>query len=136
VEFMDWSIIFILLLLCTWTPVYGFLTVILSHIHISLMFCHYISCIYSYRLWNILTVILFHIHISLTLSLHILYVQLQTVKYINCNIVPYLYFPQVLSLRTLFIQLRTQSPISRFMKCAKYAWLRLLFYKELMFILF
>ena len=34
----------------------------------SLMFCHYISCMYSYRLWNILTVlltvILSHIPIS------------------------------------------------------------------------
>jgi len=33
-----------------------------------LMFCYYISCIYSYRLWNVLTVlltvILSHIHIS------------------------------------------------------------------------
>jgi len=45
------------------------LTVILYYIHISLMFCHYINCIYSYRLWNVLTVfltvILSHIHISL-----------------------------------------------------------------------
>jgi hypothetical protein len=43
-------------------------TVILSYIHISLLFCHYISCIYSYILWNVLTVlltiILSHIHIS------------------------------------------------------------------------
>jgi hypothetical protein len=41
----------------------------LSHIYISLMFCHYIFCIYSYRLWNIFTLLLnvtlSHIHISL-----------------------------------------------------------------------
>jgi hypothetical protein len=41
---------------------------ILSLVHISLMFCHYISCIYIYRLWNILTVlpavILSLVHIS------------------------------------------------------------------------
>jgi len=51
-----------------WNVLTVLLTVILSHIHIPLMFCHYISCIYSYRLWNVLTtlltVILSHIHIS------------------------------------------------------------------------
>jgi hypothetical protein len=29
-------------------------TVMLSHIHISLMIYYYISCIYSYRLWNVI----------------------------------------------------------------------------------
>ena len=74
------------------------LTAIISHIHISLMFCHYISCIYSHRLWNILTILLtakhfpysYFPHVS---SLQILYIQLQTLKYIyciiNCNIAPY-----------------------------------------------
>jgi uncharacterized membrane protein len=41
----------------------------------SLMFCHYISCIYSYRLWKVLTVlltvILSHIHISLMFCYYI-----------------------------------------------------------------
>ena len=41
--------------------------VILSHIHLfPPMFCHYISCVYSYKLWNVLTVltvILSHFHI-------------------------------------------------------------------------
>jgi len=58
-----------------WNVFTVLLTVILSHIHISLMFCHYISCIYSYRLWNVLTVlltvILSHIHISLMFCHHI-----------------------------------------------------------------
>ena len=41
------------ILVCTWIPECSFIIFILSHIYISLMFCYYISCIYSYRLWNV-----------------------------------------------------------------------------------
>jgi hypothetical protein len=77
-----YSYFIIFLLLCYYLYEFAYrlwniltvLTVILSHIHFPLMFCHYISCIYSYRL-----------------------------KYINCNIVQYSYFPNVLSLHILCI---------------------------------
>jgi len=39
-----------------WNILTVLLNVIFFHIHISLMFCHYLPWIYSYRLWNVLTV--------------------------------------------------------------------------------
>ena len=70
-----------------------------------------LSCIYTYKIWNILNILLTailphiykythtHTHIPLVLLLHILYVHLQTLKYINCifkcNIILYLYFPML-----------------------------------------
>ena len=46
-----------------------------AHISIFPMFCHYKSCIYSYRLWNVLNVLLIvllsHIHISLMFCCYI-----------------------------------------------------------------
>jgi len=65
------------------------------HIHISLMFCHYMSCIYSYRLWNVLTVLLTvilpHIHISLMFCHYVSCIYSYKLKcfdcVINCNLV-------------------------------------------------
>ena len=104
-------------LFCTWPSDHTLLlsTVMLSHIHISLMFSHYRSYIYSYRLWNVLTVlltvILSHIHISLMFCHYISciysYRLLNVLTLLLTNIVPYSYFRNVLSLHILYIQLHT-----------------------------
>ena len=75
------SLMFCNYISCTYSyRLWNILTVIFSRIHISLMFCHYISCIYSYRLWNILTVIMSHINISPYSVTSILYTHLHTLK--------------------------------------------------------
>ena len=58
-----------------WRELNLLLTLILSNIHISLMFCYYMYCIHTYTLLKILTVlltvILSHIHISLMFCYYI-----------------------------------------------------------------
>jgi len=85
------------------------LNVILSHIHISLMFCHYISCIYSYRLWNLLTVLLNVILSYIQSSLIFCY-------YISC-----IYTYKLLNVSG---QCPSQKPTLPFMNNAQYAGLK------------
>jgi len=97
----------------------------LSYSQTFTLFYHYISCLYSYRLWNLLTglinVIMSHIHIF---SIFVAYYPVYTgteLKIINsnidCNIVLYSYFPNILSLHILYIQLQTLKYINSIINC-------------------
>ena len=99
------------------------LTVILSHFHISLIFCYCVFCT-DFKLYQNSTIkcnIVQFSYFPHVLLLHNLYIELQTVKYINCiincNIVQFSYFPHVLLLHNLYIQLQTVNYITRIINC-------------------
>jgi len=86
------------------------------------MFCHYISCIYSYRLWNILTVLL-------TVILSYNHISLMFCHFISCiygywlwNVLTVILshihtFAHVLSLHILYIQLHTVKCLACIINC-------------------
>ena len=76
-----------------WNILTVLLTLILSHIHISLMFCHYISCKYTYKLpLYSKQYIILNSYFPNSLLLHITYIHLNTLQCIvcilNCTIFP------------------------------------------------
>ena len=87
--------------------------------------CYLLSCIYSYKTWNVLTVlltvILSHIHISLMFCYYIscIYIyrliNVLIVFIINYNIVPFLYFPHVMLLIILYIQVKIWNILTVFL---------------------
>ena len=98
---------------------FKYINCIINCSNVSFLYFFHIklSCIYTYKIWNILNILLTatlpHIYIYIytrtpcSVTTYPVCKQLHTLKYINCNIVPYSYFPHVLLLHILHVHLQT-----------------------------